>query len=230
MAETCDKEMKEYFLISGYCRFESGDMNIVDGILSIIVEYQKQYAKWSNTYKGDNIKLLEDDCKAVSVANEDIGHSVRADFGIERGQIVSWELEIFQTNVSAYFFGVVSSKESNFNGCPYNEVVKDAYGIDDEMFFIYLGNGRVSMKSQGADFYDTWNESSLDYKTPQLKMIADWTQKQCKLSIFYQERRITFQKSIDEYTILLPELDDEYVWYPCATPYNKNAYCVIRYC
>ena len=33
----------------------------------------------------------------------------------------------------------------------------------------------------------------------------------------------------DDYTILLPELEDKYVWYPCVTPYNKDSYCVIRY-
>ena len=41
-----------------------------------------------------------------------------------------------------------------------------------------------------------------------LKLTANWTGKQCKLSIF-----------LDENTFLLPELKEKYVWYPCVTPY-----------
>ena len=40
-----------YKLIYGYCRIESNDMNIVDGIISIIFEYQR-HAQWSKRYYG----------------------------------------------------------------------------------------------------------------------------------------------------------------------------------
>ena len=60
-------------------------------------------------------------------------------------------------------------------------------------------------------------------------MIADWTDDiHCKLSIFYKGKEMN--ESNDEYTFLLPELDKEYVWYPCVTPYDIGAYCVIRHC
>ena len=81
---------KNYKLISGYCRIESNDMNIIDGIILIIFEYCK-VAKWSNVYKGSYIKLLDDDTKAKCV--EDAGHSVRADLFVTKGKIISWELE-----------------------------------------------------------------------------------------------------------------------------------------
>ena len=58
-------------------------------------------------------------------------------------------------------------------------------------------------------------------------MTADWRDsKCCKLSIFYENKKLN--DTNDECTILLPKLDDEYVWYPCATPFNKDAYCIIR--
>ena len=33
----------------------------------------------------------------------------------------------------------------------------------------------------------------------------------------------------DQYTILLPELEDQYVWYPCVCPYDEHAYCIINF-
>ena len=56
---------------------------------------------------------------------------------------------------------------------------------------------------------------------------ADWTEKQCKLSIYFEGKKLN--ETNDEYTMLLPDLPEEYVWYPCITPFNKGAYCVIYY-
>lgn len=50
---------RKYLLVLGYCRMESKSMHIIDGIISIIFDYQK-HAKWSSQYKGDSILLLED--------------------------------------------------------------------------------------------------------------------------------------------------------------------------
>ena len=65
-------------LICGYCRTESNDMHIVDGIILIILQYHK-HATWSNEYKGKRIKLSEDDTKAMCVESSG-GHSIRANF------------------------------------------------------------------------------------------------------------------------------------------------------
>ena len=212
-------------LIHGYCRIESNNMNIIDGIIYIIFEYHR-IAIWSNKYKGKSIQLFEDDCKAMCVDKRRQSHSVRADFSIERGQIVSWELECKQTCWNYYFYGVVSSKQQDFDGCPGYGHIKDAYGIDDMAQRIYLGNRSVYSNSDRVEV--KWNKPKLpDDKVFTLKMTADWRDKQCKLIIFYKGKKLN--NTNDEYTLLLPELDDDYVWYPCVTPYNKDAYCIIRY-
>ena len=195
-------------------------MNIVDEIIAIIFEYQ-QIAKWSKTHKGESIKLSEDGSKAVCVGPSE-AHSVRADFPIERGQITSWELECYQTNSSCYFYGVVSSKEreDNFGVCPAGDGIESAFGVDDYFNGIYLGGGYTNSK---------WDKPRFQVgKVFTLKMTADWKdRKQCKLTVFYQGKKLN--DTNDEYTFLLPMLDDDFVWYPCITPYNKNAYCIIRY-
>ena len=60
-----------------------------------------------------------------------------------------------------------------------------------------------------------------------LKLICNWTEMQATLSIYYQGNKLN--ETNDEYTILLPEIEDKYVWYPCVSLINKDAYCIIRY-
>ena len=60
-------------LISGYCRIQSVNMNIIDGIIRIIYEYN-QIATWSKEFKGDSIELSQDDTKATCVEAIDCGH------------------------------------------------------------------------------------------------------------------------------------------------------------
>ena len=80
------RKHKKCILIAGYCRIESDDINIVEGIISMIFEYQK-LAAWSGQYKGSQINLTDDDTKAIAIGPDE-GHSVRADFAIARGDIV----------------------------------------------------------------------------------------------------------------------------------------------
>ena len=226
MAHKASKKLLS--LIHGYCRIESKNMNIIDGIIAIIFEYH-QIATWSNMFKGESIELTEDDSKAVCIDRNKEARSVRANFSINRGQIISWELECYQTNVNSYFYGVVSSKQQDFDGCPNydKEKFEDPYGIDDCEDGIYLGSDRVySNFEESVDA--TWYKPRLpEREVFTLKIIADWKDRRCKLTFFYEGKKLN--ESNDEYTILLPELDDEDVWYPCVTPHNKDAYCIIRY-
>ena len=105
-------------------------------------------------------------------------------------------------------------------------MVKDAYGIGDGVNTIYLGSERVYTHKKG-DVDVEWDKPVLGHEVFTLAITADWTEKQCKLSFFYQEKKLN--DTNDEYTLLLPELDDRYVWYPCVTPYNKDAYCIIHF-
>ena len=133
--------------------------------------------------------------------------------------MVSWELECYQTQEYGYFYGVISSEQQNFNGCPAYFSLTDTYGIEDSKNSIYLGNHDVAAP---------WNKPQ--QPTDQifiLKFKADWTGKKCKLSIWYQGNKLN--ETNDEYTLLLPELDDEHVWYPCVSIINEGAYCIIRY-
>ena len=210
-------------LIYGYCRIESNNMNIIDGIIYIIFEYHK-IATWSNKFKGKSIELTEDNTKAMCIDELEEGVSVRADFNINRGEIKSWELECYQTSINCYFYGVVSSKQQDFNGCPYFDI-QDAYGIDDCPNGVYLGNRRVYINE---DIDMIWNKPRLPSEEVFiLKIIANWKETQCKLTFYYKGEKMN--DTNDEYTLLLPKLDDNYVLYPCVTPFNEGAYCIIRY-
>ena len=188
-------------------------MNIIEGIILIIFEYHKS-AKWSKEYKGNAIDLSEDDSKATCT---DEAHSVRAHFCIPRDGILSWELECKIGANGCNFFGVVSSKVTDFDDNP-DCSMKDAYGLDDEVCFIYQGANVVGSDWHKPEF--PINEVFL------LRFVADWREKQCKLNIFYDGKRLNEDEN---YTMLLPELNENFVWYPCVTPYNKGAYCIIRY-
>ena len=201
-------------------------MNIIAGILSIIFEYYR-CATWSRIYKGAQIVLSEDDSKATCLeegglndGQSDYGHSVRAEFCIERGQIISWEFESKIIDVSCNFYGVISSQHTNFNQTP-SETMEHAYGVDDSLDYIY--NGR-----SGAVKVDQWSKPKFPLKEVfTVKFVADWRESQCKLAIYYNGKKLN--DTNDEYTMLLPKLDDKYVWYPCVTPFNTDAYCIIRY-
>ena len=132
--------MTKMKLIHAYCcRIESNGMNIVDGIISIIYEYHR-HATWSKEFKGEGLKLTEDDTKVMCIDVNNEGHSIRADFHIERGDVVSWTLQCYQTYSNGYFYGVISSKEQDFNTCPaYLSGLKNAYGVDDWRNIIYVG-------------------------------------------------------------------------------------------
>ena len=215
MSQLRDKNHK---LISGYCRIESDDTNVIDGIISIIFKYYNyKTAKWSKQYKGKKIKLFEGDSKAMCV--DEVGeHSVRANFCIDKGQIVSWELECRTEWQFCNFFGVVSSQVTDFEDCP-STTMSNAYGVDDGRDLIYMGDE--------ANIID-WNKPDFICGTVFiLKMVADWTGTQCKLTIHYNGKKLN--ENHDDYTMLLPELDDGFVWYPCVTPYSKDAYCIIRF-
>ena len=221
MAQKTDgKNDRNHKLISAFCRIESKDMNIIDGIISIIIEYYK-HATWSNQLKGDNIELSEDDSKAICTEYpKGSGHSVCANFTINRGDLISWELECRFRGRAYNFLGVVSSQITDFNLCP-GKGMKHAHGIDDEHNKIYDGTSTSYVHCD-------WLKPQLPLNSIlTLRIIADWTEKQCKLTFFYKEQKLNTAN--EDCTMLLPELDDAYVWYPCVTPYNKNAYCIIRY-
>ena len=215
-------QVQKELLIAGYCRIESNDMNIINGIILIIFEYHK-CAKWSNENKGMALELSEDDAK-VTCIKEDIdttGNSVRADFAINRGDMVSWELECKITHYPCNFMGVVTSKVTNFDINP-SFGMEHAYGIDDAQNTTFNGNGH-------EEYVTNWNKPRFPVNEVfMIKIIADWTQKQCKLTFFYNEKRLNDKD--ENCTIKLPELDNNVVIYPCVTPYNEGAYFVIRYC
>ena len=219
MSTARNRKDTNYILVAGYCRTESNDMNIIDAIISIIFEYQR-VAKWSNKYKGDKINLLENDSKAICTDDNVEGefHSIRADFCIARNQIVSWELEAITKTSNCYFYGVVSSEVTNFNQCPAGSM-SDAYGVDDSADCVYNGGGQTWLKWSKPFF--------LSGKVFIIKIIADWTGKQCKLTFYYNGKKLN--DSNDDYTMIVPKLEDNVVLYPCVTPCNPHSYCIIRY-
>ena len=219
MAQSKQAQNRTLMLISGFCRKESNDMNIINGIIIIIFEYQK-HATWSKIYKGDDINLSEDDSKATCIKEfEKEAGSIRANFCIKKGETISWEFEFYKIWGPRNFVGVVSSKVTDFNANPTVSMIH-AYGIDDGTNRMFNGDGLV--RTQG------WKKPTFPSRsTFNMKVIADWTLNQCKLTFVYNGQKLN--KTIDGYTILLPPLDDDIVLYPCATPYNKDAYCIIRF-
>ena len=177
-------------------------------------------AKWSNKYKGDGIELSEDDSKATceTYTGIDDSGSVRADFAIYRGQIESWELECESAHQMNSFYGIVTSKVTDFDACPC-EGMSGGYGVDDDENYIYQGED---------DIISGWDKPQFPAKKMFiLKFKADWRENQCKLTIYYNGKKLN--ETNDDYTILLPEFDQDIVLYPCVTPYYVNSYCIIRY-
>ena len=169
---------------------------------------------------------MEDDTKAYC-KGDDEGNSVRANFSIVPGQVASWELESYQTWTLCYFYGVVSSKQQNFD-CNPSYRLDNAYGVDDNANNIYLGKRSINTRYQHNGNNTPWHKPKFPRgKMFILKMTADWREKQCKLSIFYDGTKLNDTNA--DYTILLPVLDDDEVLYPCVTPFNTDAYCIIRY-
>ena len=216
MSEAQGKE-KRLVLISGYCRSESNDMNIIDGIIMIIFEYQR-FAKWSKEFKGSLISLKEDDAKAI--CNDDYGNSVRGDIPICRSEIVSWEFQHMVTVRNCNFIGVVSSQQTDFSLNPFDRQWYNAWGVDDSKDRGYIGTQKFRKLAWKKPAFPIGIEFNL-------KVIADWTQRRCKLTLFYEGKKLN--DNIEGYTMLLPTLDDDFVWYPCVTLYNKDAYSIIRY-
>ena len=68
-------------------------------------------------------------------------YSVRADFGINKGDIVSWELDVYITHNTCNFMGVATSQIMNYNSRP-SKGMKHAYGIEDGRYTVYNGNGK----------------------------------------------------------------------------------------
>ena len=69
------------------------------------------------------------------------------------------------------------------------------------------------------------------FETFKVRFSADWTDKECKLSIWYNDNLLGNISDDDgtNYTFLLPQLSEQHHWYPCATPYNKGAWVKIKY-
>ena len=222
-----NSEDRTYKLICGYCRKESNDMNIIDDIISIIFEYQRS-AKCSKEFRGDNIELSEDDSKATKMQEQPHG-SIRADFCVKKGEKICLELESKIIHRGCNFIGVTTSKTKDYSTNPATsntEMSKESYGIDDTQYSVYIGTGRRTRENRSIN-----NFASKQVYT--IKVIADWTGNQCKLTFFCDEIMVTFYDEKinggnDDCTILLP-CDDDIVLYPCVTPFNQGAHFVIRY-
>lgn len=213
---TMAKQNEKYLLIARYWRTESSDMHIIDDILAIIYAYHT-FAGWSNQYKGTGIELSIDNGYFKAENTIDYGHSVRGECAIQRGVITCWELEcrkstfpdIYGPDDGIHFYGVVSSKIQDFNTCP-EHGMKGCYG------------------TKSSDEVIWWTKPCFPkFEVFKIKMIADWTEKRCKLSIYYQGKK--FNEFNQDYTMLLPKLDDNHVWYPCVSPNGIGSYCIIRY-
>ena len=123
-------------------------------------------------------------------------------------------MDCYQTDTYSHFYVVVSSKQEDFNACRDYDEFENAFGVDDPENWIYLGNEHDVVNMETDKVYT-------------LRITANWKDKQCKLIFYYQGKKLN--ETNHEYTILLPDLDDQYVWYPCVTPHNKDAYCIIHY-
>ena len=112
------------------------------------------------------------------------------------------------------------------------ETLRDAL---DEIALInrWLGGNRITLKGVQSLLKNVNRETAVHIwdlgcgNGDLLRIVADWRKNQCKLSIFYQGKKMN--DTNDEYTLLLPVLDDKYTWYPCVTPHNIHSYCAIRY-
>ena len=106
----------------------------------------------------------------------------------------------------------------------------NCWGIDDYDGQVYMGQHSIGWMDVPSNWKTDKPELPLE-QTFGLRFSADWTKERCKLSIWYNDNLLGNISDDDgtNYTFLLPQLSDQHHWYPCATPFNKNAWVKIKY-
>ena len=208
---------KDELLITGYVRLMS-EMSVPYEIVQICMAYFLFKPIWSSIYKGIKMWITEEGTKAIATTS---GVAVRTEFGINRGEKVSLELVCMIMATSFNFIGVVSSIETEFNTEP-QYGLPEAYGVDDCLNKGYIKKGKGWTKL-------SWDKPQfIQNKEFKIRMVIDWTDgNQCKLTIFYDGKQLNESQ---DYTMLLPEIEDDYIWHPCFSAANGDAYCKIMSC
>ena len=105
---------------------------------------------------------------------------------------------------------MVSCKATEFDIFPAG-AYQYAFGIDDDETRLYVGNQYDQL---------TWRKPEFPLRQVfTIKVIADWREKQCKLTFYFNGKKLN--EEIEDCTMIL-------LLYPCVIPYNKNAYCIIH--
>ena len=186
-------------------------------------QFHRYSTQWSTQFKGKDIILSENNCKAYLNGNY---QSLRTVNDIPKGEISIWEFKVWITTRSCYFFGVISNRNNNpdiFNKTVDQQVFLDTYGIDDKENYIYYGSNKRRQKCE-------WYKPKIPTKKESIiKIIADYhDKKQLKLTYYFNNKKMG--KINDKYTFILPETnDDDIKWYPACSLYNQKAWCTISF-
>lgn len=200
--------------------------------------YQKFRLEWSDAHKGKHLVISELNTK-VKFNGSFNGHSIRCLMGIKKGMCLEMRFvinlqgdEVFSGN----FFGVVSSRCKKFNTTAYEttELIQgrngliDAYGLDAVENRIYKGC------EKRYSYIVRWKKREFEMKKLQkLRMIVDYKSFDEEYAVlkFYLNggKLMGSPKNVaNGYTMKLPEVHENIVWYPVCSLVNVKSHCTIQ--
>ena len=170
---------------------------------------------WSAKFKGD-LTLSNNNTRAYSNQNTQF---IRAKDAIPKGSISIWKFIAWIPMSGNYFFGVYKC-DGNKNSSKVYPNPGNQYGIEDSSNCMYYG------KSQ----YVYWNKPQIKAKHggSTITIRADYTDnKQLKLTFYYMNKIIGPPNA--DYTMILPEISDQFKWYPACLLQNSGSWCKISF-
>ena len=188
------------------------------------------YYEWSPEWKGDKITLSENNTKATTTAGWQSGgyQSIRARNPVSKGMYVKLNFVCGGGRKTFEIIGVVSSEFDEikgFNKVPHlsRDLSRYCYGADCFNDISCRNNHYYGGKYDDLGW--TLGEKTKD-KSQTICMIIDYkTYDTCCLS-YYVDGQFKGPKDA-KYSMKLPELKDDHVWYPITSFYNPGRWCKI---
>ena len=183
------------------------------------IYYQIQF-KWSQTHKGENIHLSEDESKATFSSTD---HSLRAKYPILKDGISSYKCTIHTQYYGFTFIGLVLSDTESFTGATiWDRSLLDFYGIDQRPN-VYCYNSKM-LDYEGKPAISCGPIESFKL----IMKVDDKSYESTVLSFYYQDKLITNASNHNVYTMKLPKIEEEQDWFPCIAFYNSPAWVQIE--
>ena len=184
------------------------------------------YHEWSPECKGDKIILSENNTKATIQSGN---QSIRAKNPILKGMYVKLNFICGGGRKTLEIIGVISSEfdeKNGFNKIPYfsGDILQYCYGAD--CFYDSSCSNKHYFDGEYKDLGWTLGLQTTK-KSQTICMIIDYkTYDTCCLS-YYIDGQFKGPKDA-KYSMKLPELKNDHVWYPITSFYNRGRWCKIE--